>query len=75
MQEAVRLGDQFGVPVRTAIRTQAAAESAILRQLEAGEHNLLVMGVSPRPGTSLSFGEAAAAVLERAERSILFVAS
>jgi len=75
LQEVVRLGDQFGVPVRTAVRTQVAAENAILSQLEAGEHNLVVMGVSPRPGTTLSFGDAAAAVLERSDRSILFVAS
>jgi Kef-type K+ transport system membrane component KefB len=75
LQEAVRLGDQFGVPMRTAVRTQVAAENAILSQLEAGEHNLVVMGVSPRPGTTLSLGDAAAAVLERSDRSILFVVS
>jgi len=46
-----------------------------LRQLEAGDHNLVVMGVVPRPGTMLSFGDAAAAILERSDRSILFVAS
>jgi hypothetical protein len=75
LHETVRLGDQFGVPVRTAVRTQIAAEDAILRQLEPGDHNLVVMGVVPRPGTTLSFGDAAAAILERSERSILFVAS
>jgi len=75
LQEAVRLGDQFGVPVRTAVRIQIAAENAILRQLGGGEHNLVVMGVSPRPGATLSFGDAAAAVLERSERSVLFVTS
>ena len=75
LQETVRLGDQFGVAVRTAVRTQVAAETAILIQLEAGEHNLVVMGVSPRPGTTLSFGDAATAVLERSERSILSVVS
>ena len=75
LQEAVRLGDQFGVPVRTPVRTQVTVETAILTQLEAGEHNLVVMGVSPRLGTTLSFGDAATAVLERSERSILFVVS
>lgn len=75
LQDTVRLGDQFGVPVRTAIRRRGAAEDIILRQLKLGDHNLIVMGVSPRPGTTLGFGAAAAAVLEQAERSILFVAS
>jgi nucleotide-binding universal stress UspA family protein len=73
LQDAVRLGDQFGVPVRTAVRT-ADAEDAILRQLKTGQHNLIAMGVSQRPGTTLFFGGAAAAVLERSEVSILFVA-
>jgi nucleotide-binding universal stress UspA family protein len=36
---------------------------------------LVVMGVSPRPGTTLFFGDAAAAVLRRSHRSILLVAS
>jgi hypothetical protein len=54
---------------------QIAAENATLRHLEAGEHNLVVMGVSPRPGATLSLGDAAAAVLERSEWSALFVAS
>jgi hypothetical protein len=43
--------------------------------LQTGEHNLLVMGVSPRPGASLSYGAVAATLLARAERSLLFVAS
>jgi len=75
LQEVVRLGDQFGVPVRTAVRTQVAPETAILSQLETGEHNVVVMGVSARPGTTLSFGDTAAAVLERCARSILLITS
>ena len=75
LKDAVRLGDHFGVPVRTAARRRAAAETAILRQLRDGEHNIIVMGVNPRPGTTLFFGDAAAAVLERSEVSILLVAS
>jgi Kef-type K+ transport system membrane component KefB/nucleotide-binding universal stress UspA family protein len=75
LQDAVRLGEQFGVPVRTTTRVRPDAGEAILRQLKTEEHNLVVMGVSPRPGTTLFFGDAAAAVLERAQQSILFVAS
>jgi Kef-type K+ transport system membrane component KefB/nucleotide-binding universal stress UspA family protein len=71
----VELGDRTGVTVRTAVRRNAAPEESILRRLRAGNHNLLVMGVSPRPGESLSFGRVAAAILARAEHSILFVSS
>jgi Kef-type K+ transport system membrane component KefB/nucleotide-binding universal stress UspA family protein len=75
LRDAVRLGEQFGVPVRPAVRARADAEDAILQQLRSGEHNLVVMGVSPRPGTTLFFGDAAAVVLRRSHRSILLVAS
>ncbi|TMK06105.1 MAG: potassium transporter, partial [Alphaproteobacteria bacterium] len=75
LREIVELGDRSGVPVRTAVRRAIAPEEAILRRLHNGSYNLLVMGVSPRPGEGLSFGHAAAAVLERSERSLLFVSS
>ncbi|HYZ39609.1 MAG TPA: cation:proton antiporter, partial [Stellaceae bacterium] len=75
LRDAVRLGDQFGVPVRTGVRTHAEPENAILRQLKAGDYNLIVMGVSQRPGTPLFLGDTAAAMLAQADRSILFVAS
>ena len=51
-------------PVRTAVRTDIAAEDAILRQARVGKHNLIVFGVSRRPGQALSFGPVAAALLE-----------
>jgi nucleotide-binding universal stress UspA family protein len=75
LREIVELGDRSGVTVRTAVRRNAAPEESILRRLRAGNHNLLVMGVSPRPGESLSFGRVAAAILARAEHSILFLSS
>jgi len=75
LRDAVRLGDQFGASVRTAARSEVVAETAILSQLSAVEHNLVVMGVSPRPGAVLFLGDTAAAMLSRSERSILLVAS
>jgi nucleotide-binding universal stress UspA family protein len=75
LREIVEIGDRTGVPVRTAVRRAAAAEDAILRRLNNGTHNLLVIGVSPRPGESLAFGHVAAAILARAERSVVFVSS
>ena len=57
------------------MRSVRTPQEAILRQLEIGGHNLLVMGVSPRPGDELFFGEIPAELLARADCSILFVAS
>jgi Kef-type K+ transport system membrane component KefB/nucleotide-binding universal stress UspA family protein len=75
IREIVRLGDPYRVDVRGVVRRIGTPQEAILRQLKTGDHNLLVMGVSPRPGEQLSFGQVAAELLERAECSVLFVAS
>ena len=75
LREVVRLGDRMEVTVRTVVRTNAVAADGILRQVRAGKHNLVVMGVSPRPGETLFFGGTSASILDRSERSILFVAS
>jgi len=75
LRDAVHLGDQFGVPIRTAISAAADADKAILSRLKGGGHDLIVMGVIPRPGATLSYGRAAAAVLQRSDRSVLLVAS
>jgi Kef-type K+ transport system membrane component KefB/nucleotide-binding universal stress UspA family protein len=79
-QEAVlrailKIADQNGVRVRSAVKVHANPAQVILEQARRGKHNLIVMGVSRRPGTALSFGDVAAAVLEGTEYSVLFVAS
>ena len=75
LRHIVGLADGYGVPLRTTTRVDLAAEDAILRQARLGGHNLIVMGVTRRPGKSLFFGNVATAILESSERSILFVAS
>jgi Kef-type K+ transport system membrane component KefB/nucleotide-binding universal stress UspA family protein len=75
LREATRLGEQYGVAVKTAVRVNIAPADAILRQSRLGDHNLIVMGVNKRPGATLSFGDVAAAVLESSDRSLVFVSS
>lgn len=75
LKDIVRIADQYGVRVRTAVRAHASPATSILEHARHGKYNLIVMGVSRRPGATLSFGEVAAAVLEDTERSVLFVAS
>jgi K+:H+ antiporter len=43
--------------------------------MEKRKHNLIVMGVERRPGEKLFFGETATAILEKSDRSIVFVVS
>jgi len=75
IREVVRLGDQYGIQVKGAIRWARSPADAIQRQLTSGHHNLLVVGVSPRPGEALFFGQVAAELLEKAPCSLLMIAS
>jgi len=59
IRDIVRLGDPYGVQVRGAVRSGRPPTEAILRELDLGNYNLLVLGVSPRPGEELSFGQVA----------------
>jgi nucleotide-binding universal stress UspA family protein len=74
VKEIKMLADFSEQPIRTAIRTDLSPEDAILRQARMGKHDLIVLGVSRRPGEALSFGRVASALLDSAERSIIFVA-
>jgi Kef-type K+ transport system membrane component KefB/nucleotide-binding universal stress UspA family protein len=75
IQDVVELGRAYGVEVKGTIRSRRAAENAIMREIRGGHYDLLVMGVSPRPGEQLFFGEVPADLLERAPCSLVFVAS
>jgi nucleotide-binding universal stress UspA family protein len=61
--------------VKGAVQSNAAPTEAVLRQLKRGQHNLLVVGVSPHPGAELSFGQTAGNLLAEAKCSVLFVTS
>lgn len=71
--EVRELGSHYAVRVRSLVRSDGATQSAVLRELSAGQYDLLVIGVTPRAGERLFFGDAAAAVLERAGCSLLFI--
>jgi Kef-type K+ transport system membrane component KefB/nucleotide-binding universal stress UspA family protein len=73
--EIVQLARAYSVNVRSAVRSHREAPTAILREISAGRHDVLVMGVSPRPGDPLNFGDLAAVLLERAECSLVFLAA
>lgn len=75
IREVVELGEHYGVAVNGIIRTVSARQDAVLREVLSGRYDLLVMGVSPRSGEQLFFGDLAAEILERAACSLLFVSS
>ncbi len=75
LRDIVTIGDRMGLSVRTTVRRHIATENGVLGQLRSGRYSLVVMGVSPRPGTPLSFGTVATTLLARAECSVLLVSS
>ena len=75
LRDIVELGRTYGVEVKGTLRSRRAAENAIIREVRGGNYDLVVMGVSPRPGEQLFFGDVPADLLERAPCSLLFVAS
>jgi nucleotide-binding universal stress UspA family protein len=75
LREVTDLADRYGSKVRTAMRIDVAADDAILKEGQRGKYDLIILGVTRRPGETLHFGNTAAAVLERSDLSILFMAS
>jgi Kef-type K+ transport system membrane component KefB/nucleotide-binding universal stress UspA family protein len=75
LKDIVELADRYDARLRTALRVDVAAEDAILKEASRGGYDLIVLGVSRRPGETLFFGNMAAAVLERCDTAILFVAT
>jgi len=74
LKEVAALAERYDVPLRSTTRADMAPDEAILREAGRG-YDLIVLGVSRRPGDVLFFGNTAAAVLERSPTSNLFVAS
>jgi nucleotide-binding universal stress UspA family protein len=68
------LADRYDVTLRSTTRANMTPDEAILREAKRG-YDLIVLGVSRRPGDTLFFGNTAAMILDRSETSNLFVAS
>ncbi|MFZ0423598.1 MAG: cation:proton antiporter [Xanthobacteraceae bacterium] len=68
------LADRYEIDMRSMTQAHMAPDEAILSESKRG-YDLIVLGVSRRPGDSLFFGNTAAALLDRSETAKLFVAS
>jgi K+:H+ antiporter len=75
LKDISKLAETYDTEVRTAVRADVAAEDAILKELSRKPYSLVVIGAGRRPGEKLFFGDTAAALLEKSERSLLFIAS
>jgi Kef-type K+ transport system membrane component KefB/nucleotide-binding universal stress UspA family protein len=75
LKDIVAIADGYNMSIRTAVVAERTADEAILGELGRRRYNLAVMGVGRRPGEKLFFGDTAAALLEKSEQSLLFVAT
>jgi nucleotide-binding universal stress UspA family protein len=75
LKQIVEMADRYDYEIKTAVATDVSPDKAIVTAAKRGGHDLIVMGVSRRAGETLDFGDTAAAVLENAESSILFLAT
>ncbi|UHC19221.1 cation:proton antiporter [Methylobacterium currus] len=75
LRDVLDLAEQAGLRVRMQVRATRAPEREILCQARAGDHDLIVMGVTRRAGDGAAFGPLAETVLEASDRSVLFLAS
>jgi len=75
VEDIQSLGGREGVAVSPIIKFSGTPETAILRQIKKGRHNLVVLGVKARLGEELFFGHGTEALLARAPCSLLLVNS
>jgi nucleotide-binding universal stress UspA family protein len=75
LKEVTELADRYGVNVQTAMRVDAAADDAVIKEALRGKFDLIILGVTRRPGETLTFGGMADTLLANSNLSILFVAS
>jgi nucleotide-binding universal stress UspA family protein len=75
LKDFVALAESYDIDAKTAVRRDTTPDDAIRKEVAQRNHNVVVMGVARRPGERLFFGETAAAILEKSDRSIVFVAS
>ncbi len=74
LKDIATLAERYGVTVRNTAVANGSPDEAILREAKRG-YDLIVLGVSRRPGDTLYFGNTASSILDRSNTSNLFVAS
>jgi nucleotide-binding universal stress UspA family protein len=74
LKDMTELAERYDVRFSTHISKRSAAAGAILQEAKSG-YDMIVMGVTPRPGEELFFGNTAALVFRDWKNPLLLVAS
>jgi Kef-type K+ transport system membrane component KefB/nucleotide-binding universal stress UspA family protein len=75
LNNILEMASRYGIKIETRSVFGSGPADAILAEAKTGVHDLIVMGVSRRPGEKLYFGDTAAAVLPMSPCSLLFLAT
>jgi nucleotide-binding universal stress UspA family protein len=75
LKEMTDLAEQYGATLRPLLRNGRDPAGVIVEELTRGAHNLVVLGVTQRPGDTLSLGATARELLARSPQSVLLHAS
>ncbi len=75
LREMTDLAQQYGTPLTARLRTAVDPAAAIIEELNRQPYDLVILGVTKRPGETLSLGATARAVLVSSPQSILLHAS
>jgi Kef-type K+ transport system membrane component KefB/nucleotide-binding universal stress UspA family protein len=75
LKEVADIARSYGVKAKTAAMGGSETSAAILAETARRKHNLIVSGVVRRPGDKLFFGDTAAGLMEKADCTLVFVAT
>lgn len=75
LKDVADLAQHFEARMRPLIQRSRTPETSILEEFNRGHYDLMVVGVTARPGDRLYFGNTAQTLLAKAERSLLLVSS
>jgi Kef-type K+ transport system membrane component KefB len=75
LKDIAEMASRYSLKIETRIIQRADPAKAIVAEAVKGKHDLIVMGVSRRPGEKLFFGDIAAAILAKPPSSILLLST
>lgn len=75
VEDISAMAEHYDVKAEVTVRAGGTPATAILEDAKRSEDTLIVIGVNRRPGSELSFGHTAAALLEHSPASVVFVAT
>ena len=75
LNDIAEMASRYNAKIETRRVSDVRPANAILNEAKAGAHDLIVMGVSRRPGERLYFGDTPTAVLAKSPCSLLFLST